>query len=67
MVKLDSTKTDEKLENKEFGWLDKVKIEEPKSKEFMDMVNSWPKCQHDYFRNMEDRDDRKLYKEKLKL
>lgn len=64
---MDASKTDEKIENKEFGWLDKVKVDDPKSSEFMEMVKSWPKCQQDYFTKMEERDDRKLYKEKLKL
>ena len=67
VVKSDSQKTEDKVEHKEFGWMDKVKVQDPKSDKFMEMVHSWPKFQQDFFTNMEDKDDRKLYKEKKKL
>lgn len=47
--------------------MDKVQVEDPKSKGFQNMLDGWEPVQRDYFRQREEKDDRKLNKELRKL
>jgi hypothetical protein len=67
LVNKDSEKTREKVINKEFGWMDKMKIQDEKTGELKKMIDSLHPSQKDLFEKKEEREERILNKELRKL
>ena len=66
-MKKDKDVAEDSKKDREFGWLDKVKIKEHESKSFDAMIQSWPKVQQSVFEEMEKVDETNLKRENKKL